>query len=107
MTDQIRTTVVLNDGQPMPQFARGVFQTSLETTAQVIKMTVDEGYRAVDRACMSRNEEGVGKALEGRSVMLGSFGVGAVIGALNVSKLRSRLEAEARRRGPSGRALAQ
>jgi len=67
MTDQIQPTVVLKDGQPMPQFGLGVFQTPPETTARVVKMAVDEGYRAVDTASMYRNEEGVGKALDGRT----------------------------------------
>ena len=30
-------------------------------------MAIDEGYRAVDTASMYRNEEGVGKALDGRT----------------------------------------
>ena len=67
MTDQSQPTVVLNDGTSMPQFGLGVFQTPPETTAQVVKMAVDEGYRAVDTASMYRNEEGVGAALEGRT----------------------------------------
>ena len=62
MTDQTQPTVGLNDGVTMPQFGLGVFQTPPETTAQVIKMAVDEGYRAVDTASMYRNEEGVGEA---------------------------------------------
>jgi len=67
MTDQTQPAVVLNDGVAMPQFGLGVFQTPPETTAQVVKMAVDEGYRAVDTASMYRNEEGVGKALDGRT----------------------------------------
>ena len=67
MTDQSQPTVALNDGLTMPQFGLGVFQTPPETTARVVKMAVDEGYRAVDTASMYRNEEGVGKALDGRT----------------------------------------
>ena len=67
MTDQTQPAVVLNDGVAMPQFGLGVFRTPPETTAQVVKMAVDEGYRAVDTASMYRNEEGVGNALDGRS----------------------------------------
>jgi 2,5-diketo-D-gluconate reductase A len=66
MTDHTNPTVVLNDGQAMPQFGLGVFPTPPETTEQIVKMAVDEGYRAVDTASMYRNEDGVGKALEGR-----------------------------------------
>jgi 2,5-diketo-D-gluconate reductase A len=51
----------------MPQFGLGVFQTPPETTAQVVRMAVDDGYRAVDTASMYRNEEGVGEALAGRN----------------------------------------
>ena len=51
----------------MPQFGLGVFQTPPETTARVVKMAVEEGYRAVDTASMYRNEEGVGMALDGRT----------------------------------------
>ena len=67
LTNQTQPTVVLNDGVTMPQFGLGVFQTPPETTAQVVRMAVDEGYRAVDTASMYRNEEGVGKALLGRT----------------------------------------
>jgi 2,5-diketo-D-gluconate reductase A len=67
MTDQTQPTVALNDGVAMPQFGLGVFQTPPETTAQVVRMAVDEGYRAVDTASMYRNEEGVGEALVGRT----------------------------------------
>jgi len=67
MTDQIQPTVVLKDGLPMPQFGLGVFQTPPETTARIVKMAVEEGYRAVDTASMYRNEEGVGNALDGRT----------------------------------------
>ena len=67
MTDQSQPTVILKDGLPMPQFGLGVFQTPPDTTARVVKMAVDEGYRAVDTASMYRNEEGVGKALDGRT----------------------------------------
>ena len=67
MTDRTQPTVLLNDGASMPQFGLGVFQTPPETTAQVVKVAVDEGYRAIDTASMYRNEEGVGEALEGRT----------------------------------------
>ena len=67
LTNQTQPTVVLNDGVTMPQFGLGVFQTPPETTAQVVGMAVNEGYRAVDTASMYRNEEGVGKALLGRN----------------------------------------
>jgi len=58
--------VTLNDGVSMPQFGLGVFQTPPETTAEVVRQAVADGYRLVDTASMYRNEEGVGDALEGR-----------------------------------------
>ena len=67
MTSQPQTTVGLNDGAAVPQFGLGVFQTPPDTTERVVKMAVDEGYRLVDTASMYRNEDGVGKALLGRT----------------------------------------
>ena len=67
MTSQPQTTVGLNDGAAMPQFGLGVFQTPPDATEQVVKMAVDEGYRLVDTASMYRNEDGVGRALLGRT----------------------------------------
>jgi 2,5-diketo-D-gluconate reductase A len=67
MPDQSQPTIVLNDGAAMPQFGLGVFQTPPETTADVVKQAVSLGYRAVDTASMYRNEEGVGKAIDGRA----------------------------------------
>ncbi len=65
MTDQGQPAVVLNDGQSMPQFGLGVFQTPPEITAEIVRQAVDVGYRAVDTAAAYRNEEGVGEALRG------------------------------------------
>jgi 2,5-diketo-D-gluconate reductase A len=67
MIDRTQPTVTLNDGRLMPQFGLGVFQTPPETTAQVVKNAVEEGYRAVDTASGYRNEDGVGEALDGRT----------------------------------------
>jgi 2,5-diketo-D-gluconate reductase A len=67
MTDQTQPSVALNDGAAMPQFGLGVFQTPPDETEQVVKMAVGDGYRSVDTASMYRNEEGVGKALLGRT----------------------------------------
>ncbi len=67
MTDHVQPTVALNDGASMPQFGLGVFQTPPETTEQVVKMAVEVGYRLVDTAAMYRNEDGVGRALAGRT----------------------------------------
>jgi 2,5-diketo-D-gluconate reductase A len=67
MTSQTQPTVALNDGAAMPQFGLGVFQTPPDATEQVVKMAVDQGYRSVDTAAMYRNEDGVGRALLGRT----------------------------------------
>jgi 2,5-diketo-D-gluconate reductase A len=67
MADRTQPKVTLNDGQSMPQFGIGVFQTPSDTTARVVKKAVEMGYRAVDTASAYRNEEGVGKALDGRA----------------------------------------
>jgi 2,5-diketo-D-gluconate reductase A len=65
MTNQGQPAVALNDGQSMPQFGLGVFQTPPEITAEIVRQAVDVGYRAVDTAAAYRNEEGVGEALRG------------------------------------------
>jgi 2,5-diketo-D-gluconate reductase A len=66
-TQQAQPTVALNDGVAMPQFGLGVFQTPPETTEEIVRMAVEEGYHAVDTAAMYRNEAGVGMALHGRT----------------------------------------
>jgi 2,5-diketo-D-gluconate reductase A len=66
MTSQTQPTVALNDGAAMFQFGLGVFQTPPDTTEQVVKTAVDEGYRLVDTASMCRNEDGVRAALLGQ-----------------------------------------
>jgi 2,5-diketo-D-gluconate reductase A len=67
MTGHTHPSVALNDGAAMPQFGLGVFQTPPEATEQVVRIAVEEGYRLVDTASMYRNEEGVGRALLGRT----------------------------------------
>ena len=67
MTSYTQPTVALNDGAIMPQFGLGLFQTPPDVTEQIVRMAVDEGYCLVDTAAMYRNEDGVGKALRGRS----------------------------------------
>jgi 2,5-diketo-D-gluconate reductase A len=67
MTSHSQATVAMNDGAVMPQFGLGVFQTPPDATGRIVRMAVDEGYRLVDTASMYRNEDGVGKALLGRT----------------------------------------
>jgi 2,5-diketo-D-gluconate reductase A len=67
MTSHAQPTVALNDGATMPQFGLGVFQTPPDVTEQVVRTAIGDGYRLVDTASMYRNEDGVGKALLGRT----------------------------------------
>jgi 2,5-diketo-D-gluconate reductase A len=67
MTSPAQPTLALNDGSAMPQFGLGVFQTPPDATERIVRMAVGEGYRLVDTASMYRNEDGVGKALLGRT----------------------------------------
>ena len=64
MTEQ--PIITLNDGVAMPQFGLGVFQTSPDSTAEIVRQAVANGYRLIDTAAMYRNEEGVGEALQDR-----------------------------------------
>jgi len=61
MTSQ--PSVTLNDGQVMPQFGLGVWQTPPDEAAQVVQTAVEAGYRHVDTAAAYRNERGVGEGL--------------------------------------------
>ncbi len=66
MTKSEQPKVSLNDGRTMPQFGLGVFQTPPDSTEEIVRMAVEEGYRLVDTAAMYRNEEGVGRTLHDR-----------------------------------------
>src|SRR3954452_3457602 len=52
----------LNDGVEIPQLGFGVFQVPPEDTEQGITLALEAGYRHIDTAAASRNEEGVGRA---------------------------------------------
>jgi len=67
MTTHAPPTVAVNNSVTMPQFGLGVFQTPPDETERIVRMAVRDGYRLVDTASMYRNEEGVGKALLGRT----------------------------------------
>ncbi len=56
-------SITLNDGRTMPQLGLGVWQSPPEVTAEVVRMAVEKGYRAVDTAMIYRNEEAVGEGL--------------------------------------------
>jgi 2,5-diketo-D-gluconate reductase A len=60
-------TIILSDGAAMPQFGLGVWQTPADETETVVRDALEAGYRAVDTAAIYGNEEGVGRALDGRT----------------------------------------
>lgn len=59
-------SVLLSDGAAMPQLGLGVWQTPADETERVVRDALEAGYRAVDTAAIYGNEEGVGRALDGR-----------------------------------------
>ena len=62
MPEQLKVT--LNDGQAMPQFGLGVWQTPQDVAAEVVKTALDAGYLSVDTAAIYGNERGVGEGLK-------------------------------------------
>jgi diketogulonate reductase-like aldo/keto reductase len=56
-------SVVLRDGESIPQLGFGVFQVPPEETAEVTLRALQAGYRHIDTAAAYRNEAGVGQAV--------------------------------------------
>jgi len=56
-------SIVLNDGNVIPQLGFGVFQVPPETTFDVVSAALKAGYRGLDTAAIYGNEEGVGRAI--------------------------------------------
>ena len=56
-------TIRLRDGVEIPQLGFGVFQVPPDTTADVVRVALEVGYRHIDTAEMYRNEAGVGEAV--------------------------------------------
>ncbi|WP_067865653.1 aldo/keto reductase [Nocardia shimofusensis] len=56
-------SIVLNDGNVIPQLGFGVFQVPAETTFDVVSTALKAGYRGIDTAAIYGNEEGVGRAI--------------------------------------------
>jgi len=56
-------SIVLNDGNLIPQLGFGVFQVPPENTVEVVTAALKSGYRAIDTAAIYGNEEGVGRAI--------------------------------------------
>ena len=61
--------VTLNDGNKMPQLGFGVFQVpDLAVCEQAVSDALETGYRLIDTAAASANEEAVGAAIAKSSV---------------------------------------
>ncbi len=56
-------TIVLNDGNVIPQLGFGVFQVPAEDVTGVVAEALKVGYRSIDTAAVYGNEEGVGRAI--------------------------------------------
>ena len=56
-------SVVLNDGNHIPQLGFGVFKVDPDETERIVSDALEVGYRHIDTAKAYGNEEGVGKAL--------------------------------------------
>ena len=55
--------LTLNDGQRIPQFGLGTWQTPDDEAARVVADAIAVGYRHIDTAAVYHNEEGVGRGL--------------------------------------------
>lgn len=55
--------IKLKDGQKIPQFGLGVWQTPADETEKVVSTAFELGYRHIDTAAIYGNEEGVGRAI--------------------------------------------
>ncbi|NKF22388.1 aldo/keto reductase [Solimonas marina] len=56
-------SIKLADGQHIPQFGLGVFQTPADQTAEIVGDAFRLGYRHIDTAAIYKNEAGVGAAV--------------------------------------------
>ncbi len=55
--------VRLRNGTPIPQFGLGLWRTSPQDAAEVVRTAIDAGYRLIDTAAAYGNERGVGNGL--------------------------------------------
>ena len=69
MTQQ--PTIILNDGNVIPQLGFGVWQVPPDITAKCCSEALRAGYRSIDTAEGYQNEEGVGQALREAGVPRG------------------------------------
>ncbi|MFC3964441.1 aldo/keto reductase [Nocardia jiangsuensis] len=56
-------TIVLPDGNVIPQLGFGVFQVPADEAAGVVTKALEVGYRSIDTAAIYGNEEGTGRAI--------------------------------------------
>ncbi|MDG3577558.1 aldo/keto reductase [Rhizobium sp. YJ-22] len=61
-------TIKFHDGQSIPQFGLGVWQTPNEIAAPTVKTAIEAGYRHVDTAAIYGNEEGVGEGIRASGI---------------------------------------
>ncbi|WP_405167374.1 aldo/keto reductase [Nocardia sp. NBC_01499] len=56
-------SIVLNDGNLIPQLGFGVFQVPDDDVYSVVTAALEVGYRSIDTAAVYGNEEGTGRAI--------------------------------------------
>lgn len=56
-------SIVLNDGNVIPQLGFGVFQVPPEDVFDVVTAALEAGYRSIDTAAAYHNEQGTGQAI--------------------------------------------
>lgn len=60
----VSKTLKLSNGNEMPIFGLGTWQSSKEEVMTAVKTAVKDGYRLIDTASVYMNEEAIGEALE-------------------------------------------
>jgi 2,5-diketo-D-gluconate reductase A len=66
-------SIIFNDGQSIPQFGLGVWQTPADVTGTAVEAALKAGYRHIDTAAIYRNEEGVGAGIRASGVPRGDI----------------------------------
>lgn len=56
-------SIILNDGNVIPQLGFGVFQVPDDEVTPVVTAALEAGYRSIDTAAVYGNEEGTGRAI--------------------------------------------
>ncbi|GAB2654901.1 aldo/keto reductase [Nocardia goodfellowii] len=56
-------SIILNDGNVIPQLGFGVFQVPSDEVSEVVTAALQAGYRSIDTAAIYANEEGTGRAI--------------------------------------------